>query len=404
MSLFKYKIKKADGQIESGEKEANDKFVLYKEFHSAGSEIITIEEGGKKKFSLKMDIKIFGGIKTHDKIIFARNLGSMIEAGLSLSRALNVMIKQSKNKNLKEILEKVVAEISSGKTLSDAMLLYPKVFSPLFISMVKAGEQSGGLAEALKTVALQMERMYNIQRKVKCAMVYPTVIFIVMIVIAILMLIYIVPTLTATFNDLNVDLPMSTKFIIGLSDFLRSHYLIVAGLALVFGIGITYFLRTKSGKRFKDLFVIKIPSINQIVKEVDSAKTTRTLSSLLSAGVDVVESLRITEDVMQNSYYKKVLHECLEKVQKGEPISSIFLLHTDLYPVFVGEMMSVGEETGKISEMLRGVADFYENEVEQKTKDISSIIEPILMVIIGIGVGFFAIAMLMPMYSLADKM
>ncbi len=403
MSKFKFKVKNPSGEIKTGEKEAKDKFLLYKEFREAGNEIISVEEiSGKKKIEIPLP-GFLSGIKAHEKIIFAKNLGSMLEAGLPLSRALDVMTRQSKNKKLISVLISISEEISKGKTLSESMKLFPNIFSSLFISMVKAGEESGSLAESLKIVANQLDRSYALQRKVRGAMIYPCVILTLMVAIAILMLLFIVPTLTSTFADLNVDLPMSTKVIIGISDFIRFHYLATILIIVVATVGTYSFLKTKIGKKTVDYSVIKLPVIGEIIKEVNAARTARTFASLLTAGVDMIEALKITEDVLQNSYYKKVAEEAIGEVQKGSPVSKIFLAHTNLYPIFVGEMMSVGEETGKMGEMLKNVAVFYEDEVEQKTKDMSSIIEPLLMIIIGVGVGFFAISMIMPMYSLADK-
>ena len=210
------------------------------------------------------------------------------------------------------------------------------------------------------------------------------------------------PTLTATFRELNVNLPTSTKMVIWFSDFLKNNVLINLVVLLVAGVGSYLFIKTEKGKKILDTLVLRIPVISAIVKDLNSARTARTFSSLLSSGVDVLVAVRITQDVIQNSYYKKVLKEAEVNIEKGDPVSNIFLKHENLYPVFVGEMVSIGEETGKLSEMLKNVAQFYEDEVDQKTKDMSTIIEPFLMVVIGIGVGFFAISMLGPMYSLAD--
>jgi type IV pilus assembly protein PilC len=269
--------------------------------------------------------------------------------------------------------------------------------------MVKAGEESGNLAGSLKVIAIQMDKSYALSRKVKGALIYPAVIFSVMVVIGVLMMVYMVPTLTATFKGLGVDLPLSTRIVIGISDFLRNHFLIVFLAVVAVIVTIAALLKTKAGSRAFDYFILHLPVIGTIVKEVNSARTTRTLSSLLSSGVDVVVALGVTEEVIQNSFYKEVLGKAHENIQKGDPISAVFIEHENLYPIFVGEMMNVGEETGKMADMLLGVAAYYEDEVDQKTKDMSTIIEPVLMVIIGIAVGIFAISMLAPTYSLVDK-
>jgi type IV pilus assembly protein PilC len=279
---------------------------------------------------------------------------------------------------------------------------HPQVFSKLIVAMVGAGEESGSLAESLTIVSEQMDNIYKLQKKVKGAMIYPAVIVSVMIIIGILMLIYVVPGLTETFKDVKVELPLSTKIVIFVSDFMKNNA-ILAFVGIVMAVSIAYgWAKTKSGKKFIDFLTLRFPVISNIIKETNAARTSRTLSSLLSSGVPVAQALGITGDVIQNSYYTEVLKQSQESVEKGEPISSIFIKNDHLYPIFVGEMINVGEETGNMSKMLMEVALFYENEVNQKTKDMSTIIEPFLMVFIGAVVGFFALSMITPMYSIMD--
>ena len=405
MSLFKYKTLTQDGKSSEGKVEAVSREQLQNDFLAKGEQVVFIEEIERKAFIkrfVQAADQLFGKVKEQEKIILARNLGSMIEAGLALSRGLSVLERQTRNKKLKKVLADVQADISSGMSFNESLKKHPKEFSKLFVSMVAAGEESGNLSESLKNVSNQMEKTYAIVKKVRGAMIYPAVILGIMSIIGVLMLIYVVPTLTATFEELGVELPISTQIVIGLSDFLREQTILAAGIALLLGIGVFYFMKSRRGKRTLDWVFLHVPVVSSITKGVNSARTTRTLSSLLSAGVDYVESVTITENVLQNSYYKAILREAKENVEKGSPISKVFLKYEKLYPVFVGEMASVGEETGNISQMFSGVADFYEDEVQQKTKDMSTLIEPFLMVIIGAAVGFFAISMLTPTYSLVN--
>jgi type IV pilus assembly protein PilC len=405
MAHFIYKAKKANGEIYKGEKDASDHFELYKLLKESSEEIISYKEKASTSSGIKninISLPFLKSVKTQEKINFAKNLGSMIVAGLAMSRALSIMERQTKNKELKKILVSLQKGISEGKTLSQAMSTFPKVFSALFISMVSAGEQSGNLANSLKIVGDQMDKNYALQRRVRGAMMYPAIILIVMFIIAILMLTFIVPTLTKTFLELKVELPATTKFVIFSSNLIINHGLIVILAVIVAILVIIFWSKKDSGKKVLHYAILKIPVIGNIVKEVNSARTARTLSSLLTSGVDVVESVRITKDVMQNVHYKGILEKAGIAIEKGEPISKVFTENTKFYPIFLGEMISVGEETGKMGEMLMGVATFYEEDVEQKTKDMSTVIEPFLMVIIGGVVGFFAIAMISPMYSLAD--
>ena len=400
MAHFTYKAVNSSGQSYEGEMDAQDRFVVYRKIRSEGGSVVFVNEVKKRTLFDGRFSNMFGSIKAIEKITFARNLGSMIEAGLSVTRALTVMEKQSKNKKLKAILNSLNENISKGQSLSDGMKEYPKEFSQLFVSMVKAGEESGNLAGSLKVIAIQMDKSYALSRKVKGALIYPAVIFSVMVVIGVLMMVYMVPTLTATFKGLGVDLPLSTRIVIGISDFLRNHFLIVFLAVVAVIVTIAALLKTKAGSRAFDYFILHLPVIGTIVKEVNSARTTRTLSSLLSSGVDVVVALGVTEEVIQNSFYKEVLGKAHENIQKGDPISAVFIEHENLYPIFVGEMMNVGEETGKMSDMLLQIAEYYEEEVENKTKNLSTIIEPILMLFIGLAVGFFAISMITPLYSI----
>lgn len=400
MTTYKYKATHADGTEYEGVHEATDKFALYRDIKKEGGQVVSVTEE-KTKGTSSFHLPFFGGVKMHDKIIFARNLSSMIEAGLPITRALSIMERQSKGE-LKKVLQKLQEEISRGITLSEAMKLYPNVFSMLFVSMVKAGEESGNLILALKNISNQMEKTYQLNKKIKGAMMYPAVIFSLMAIIGVLMMVYMVPTLTETFKGLGIKLPLSTRIIIALSDAMKNYFLLmIVGVAGIVA-GVYYGLRTVKGKRFSDFISLRIPVVGEIVKQVNAARTARTLSALISSGVDIVVAIGVTREVIQNSYYKAVLEETEKTIQKGEQISAIFIEHDDLYPLFVGEMISVGEETGKIGDMLSGVASFYEDEVDQKTKDMSSIIEPVLMIIIGAAVGIFAISMLAPTYSLVD--
>jgi type IV pilus assembly protein PilC len=401
---FSYTAKKPNGEEYTAVMDVADKSAFFRELRKTG-DIPLRFNGEEQARSLGMDIdfEFLHRIKTMDKISFARNISGMLEAGLSLSRALSVIERQTKNKKLKRIYKNLNTSISGGKTFNESLALEPKVFSTLFVSMVKAGEEGGTLAESLKHLALQMEKTYQIQKKVKGAMIYPAVILAVMFVIGILMMILVVPNLAKTFKDLGTELPISTKIVIGISDFASNHYILLILIIAAIITAFYYALKTSIGKKALDYAAINTPVISSIVVESNAARTTRTLSSLLSSGVDLVSAVHITGEVMQNSYYKSVLTRTEKVVERGDPISTIFTQEEKLYPVFVGEMMSVGEETGKLASMLMGVATFYENEVEQKTKDMSTVVEPFLMVFIGIAVGFFAVSMITPMYSVMNN-
>lgn len=301
------------------------------------------------------------------------------------------------------MLENINASINAGEILSKSLETHPSVFSSLFVSMVRAGEESGKLAYSLRIVADQLEKSHNLSKKIKGAMIYPAVIVSVMLIIGVILMIYMVPMLTETFKGLNITLPLPTRIVIAISDFLRMNILATFGIFIVLSGGLFSGLKFKKDKDMMDYITLHIPMIKNMSKEVNAARTARTLSSLISSGVDIVSAIGIASDVVQNHYFKNLLMATAKRVEVGELLSScLSSSDNDLYPIFVSEMLSVGEETGKITEMLDNIATYYEGEVEQKTKDLSTIIEPFLMILIGIVVGVFAVAMMLPTYSLVD--
>lgn len=402
MATFTYTAIDRAGKRMSGEGDAKDEYELGKNLKAAGTILLSVQEKKEKSF-LQMSIPFFSRVKTQDKIIFAKNLAAMIKAGLSLDRGLGIIQRQTKSEKFKAVVAKVEETVSRGEAFHDALAAHPGVFSPLLVSMVKAGEESGSLADSLSVVGVQMEKNYLLLKKVRGALIYPGIVMTAMVVVGILMLIFVVPTLTATFKELNVDLPASTQAIITVSDFLANHTFIALLSLIAIVMGLVYFFRTKRGKRIGETIVLHMPVIKELVKKTNAARTGRTLSSLLAAGVDMVEAINITEEVIQNSYFKEVLHEAAAHVQKGIPLSSSFKKDKVPYPILVGEMIEVGEETGKLSGMLGEIATFYETEVEEATKNLSTVVEPILMVIVGTVVGFFAVSMISPTYSLLNS-
>lgn len=403
MPKFKYKAKKDSGEIYESTFEGKDRFAIYGQVHDEKATIISIKEVKGMSFLNVEKINIaLSKVKTHQKIIFARNLSSMLEAGLSLTRAISVMEKQTKNPKFKFVLSEVNKGIEKGNSFYVALGKFPKVFSPLFVSMVRAGEESGKLSDSLRTISDQMDRTYTLKKKIQGALIYPSIIIVALFAVGTLMLIFIVPTLASTFEEMGVDLPASTKFIIGFSNFLVNNYILAAILFVSFVGGFILALRTSKGKKAFEFFLLHVPIISGLVREINSARTARTMSSLLSSGVGMVSAINITQGVVQNSYYKDVLKTIEDHIQKGGKISEILSKHENLYPIMMTEMIAVGEETGKLSDMLFEVAKFFEEEVSQKTKNMSTIIEPILMLIVGVGVGFFAISMITPIYSISE--
>jgi type IV pilus assembly protein PilC len=402
--LFSYKAKTKDGVIVEEVMESHDKFSLSRELKSRGCTVIFIKEKKGSSFSVdKIFQKFFGGVKVQEQIIFTKNLAGMLKAGLSLSRAISVLQKQTKNQRLNQVLAALNNEIDAGGTLSSGLAKFPNIFSKLFVSMTRAGEESGNLAVSLAEIGVNLEKAHSLTKKIRGALIYPGVILSAMVLIGILMFAFVVPTLAKTFKDVGAELPGSTKFIIMLGDFF-SNYLIVSLLGLVaMVLGFIYLFKAKFMAKYVDFAILKIPAIGEMAKQLNTARTTRSLSSLLISGVPILRAIEITEDVVQNFYFKKILNEAKISIEKGSPLSGIFKENPNFYPIMMSEMVQVGEETGKLSDMLLQIASFYEEEIENKTKNLSTIIEPFLMVIIGAAVGFFAISIITPIYKVMEN-
>src|SRR3989344_663495 len=401
--LFKYKAQLSDGTIVEDKEEASDQFDLAKKMKTVGRTVIFAKEIHKKRFFLLGYLNgLLARVSLKDKLFFTRNLGVMLGAGLPLVRSLSVLGRQTSNAKFKSVLASLEESVTKGNSLNESLALFPNVFSPLMIAMVKSGEASGTLTESLQIVARHLEESYLLQRRVYGALMYPAVIILAMIVIGIALMVYVMPTLTSTFIDLGVSLPPTTKAIIFLSDTLRTHGFLFIGVFLLISFLIFLILQSESGKRLLDSLFLRTPIVKGFVIKMNSARVSRTLSSLLSSGVNMLEAVSIAEDVAQNKRYKDALRQAKEKIQKGVALSEVFFEHKALFPVLVDEMISVGEETGKLASMLSEIAQFYEGEIEQSTKNFGTIIEPVLMIVIGAAVGFFAYAVITPLYSVLE--
>jgi len=407
MSKFTYTGKDKDGVAVNETVEAVDRFEVYEIARVAEHTIDSI--GQTKKFNLRSLFNVekieyaISKVKDDELVMITRNLGSMLVAGLPLMRALTVIERQSKNPRLKGVIKDVLEHINKGEQFYKALGRHPKVFNDLYIAMMQAGEESGGMSEAFQTLSIQMEKSSTLKKKIKGAMMYPSIVVIILLIIGILMMIYVMPAITATFEGLDADLPATTEALIATSKFMSNNIILTFALLISTIGGLITFFRTKVGKKTSSWIIPKLPVIGTMAKETNAARTARTLSSLLAVGVDVIRALEITEQVVQNYYYKEIIREAAKRVEKGTALSEVFIEREDLYPILVGEMILVGEETGGIANMLKELAIFYETEVEQKTKDLSTIIEPVLMVVIGGIVGFFALAVIAPIYSIGDS-
>jgi type IV pilus assembly protein PilC len=309
---------------------------------------------------------------------------------------------QEKNKVFKKIILTIVEDVKKGVALADAMAKYPRVFNKIFVSMVRVGEKGGSLENILKILADQLEKDHKLISKIRGALMYPAIIVVVMIIIAILMMMFVIPKITMVFEEFGAELPLMTRVVIGISDFMAENILLTFGLLFGAVAALFGFYKSNPGKKVFHKIFLKAPVIGELITKVNSARFARILSSLLESGVSLVEALDITADTLGNLYFKEAVLEASKKVQKGVSLSDVLSDYEKVFPYLVIQMVQVGEDTGQTPEILFKLAEFYEDEVEQTTQNLSSVIEPILMVVIGAAVGFFAIAIIQPIYSMME--
>lgn len=392
------------GETRGGEIDAKSDQDVAKNLRAEGWLVTSLKE--LKSDEGQPGVKFFDrfvSVPLKEKMVFTRNLAVMVSSGLTISRAVSNLSEQTSNKTFQKILRSVHEDLQAGLTLSEGLAKFPTVFNELFVNMINVGEVSGNLEEVLEILAIQLEKENDLTSKVRGALMYPAVIFVAMIGIAVLMLTYILPKITGVFKDMDVQLPASTTFIMGMSDFLIAHYLIVIALFIGLIVGIKVLYGQPFGKRWFDWLFLSLPIVGNIIIKVNCARFARIYSSLLRSGVSVVDGLSIVMKTLSNVYYRDALLEALNEVQKGVEMSVVIRRYPKIFPLLVPQIIEVGEETGKTETVLARLADFYEGEVDQITKNMSSILEPILMVFIGGGVGFFAVAMLTPMYSVLEN-
>jgi len=402
--LFFYFAKNQKGENQTGQREADNLHDLAGKLREEDLILISAELIEKKKKDKIIDIRglleKFGRVPLVEKMIFSRSLSLMVKAGLPLNEAMDILAKQSKNPRFSRIIRQIGADITRGESFSAALSKYPNVFNKMYVGMIQVGETGGNLEEIMKILAVQLEKDHQLISRVRGALVYPAVIVLTMVGIGIFMMVSVVPKLTAIFTELNIDLPLTTQVVIGFSNFLKNYFILGFLFLIVFVIAVRFLMRVKEIKRELHKVYLRLPIFGKIIQKINSARFARTFSSLFQAGVPIVKGLTIVSETLTNYSFKESLLECSVKVQKGEELSKSLSVYSAVYPIMVIQMVKLGEETGNLSDVLKNLADFYEDDIDNTTKNLSSVIEPVLMLAIGLAIGFFAVSMIQPMYSI----
>jgi len=402
MLSFNFKAKSKNGELITGLVEANNEKHAASLIRDKGFILISLTL--KRKDSLTLLINRFRkGVSDEEVSNITRQLATMIDAGLPITESLIILRNQVKNAQLRDILNQILTDVEEGESLSSAISKHPAVFPPAYVALLKAGEAGGALDTILSRLSDNMEKQVEFKGKVKGALVYPVIVVVGMVLVAVIMMIFVIPKMLSLYSEFGAELPGPTKVLVVISGFLaRFWWLMLAIMAI--GINfLTAYRRTALGRKKIDELVLKIPIFGELQKQVILTELTRTLSLLVGTGVSILESLGILSQISSNAVIELALKDCAKLVEKGFPLAYAFSRHPEAFPHILTQMIAVGEETGKMSEVLSKVSHVFEVESDQKIKALTSAIEPIVMIILGIGVGFLVIAVILPIYNLTSQ-
>ena len=399
---FIFKAKDAKGKIREGVIETSDKDAAIKIIQKNNLYPISLREEGKKNTLKKLFLKYYERVTSKELVIFFRQLAVLIEAKVPVIVALNAIKEQTANQYFIRVIQELVDDIQDGMPFSGSLKKHPDVFSKLSISIIKAGETSGNLRKSVEYVANNIEKNYNLVSKVRSAMLYPGIILVVFFIIGFLIISFVVPKLTAMIKDLDAPMPWYTLIVLKVSDFMAVYWWAVGIFVLSIIFGIFYYIKTDEGRRDWDRIKIKIPIIGIIFKYIYISRFAENLSVLLLGGIPIISSMRIVSSVINNSVYEQIFLRAADEVKIGGEMSDVLMKYKEIPPI-VAQMVKIGEESGQLDSVLKNIADFYERETDVMTRNLSTLIEPILMVIIGTAVGFLAFSVLMPIYNIAGS-
>ncbi|OLD39031.1 MAG: pilus assembly protein PilC [Candidatus Rokubacteria bacterium 13_1_40CM_2_68_8] len=399
MALYAYRGR-SGGAVVSGEIEANDRPTAVTQLRARGVVATSVQERTAKPVGIK---KIGGKVKDRDMAIYTRQFSTMVDAGLPIAQCLSILSEQSDSKALRDVTGKIAREVEGGSTLAESFRKYPKVFNDLFTNMLQVGESGGVLDVVLQRLSGYIEKAAKLKSKVKGAMVYPVTIISVAVLVIVFMMIFVIPTFAKMFQGLGADLPLPTKIVMFLSEFTQRYILVMVGVGAGVIYGIKRYYNTDQGSNIIDAFLLKVPVVGMLIRKVAVARFTRTLGTLISSGVPILEGLLITARSAGNRVVERTVMQARTAVTSGRTLSEP-LKGSTVFPPMVVHMISVGENTGALDQMLSKIADFYDDEVDTAVTALTSLLEPIMIVFLGVVVGGLVVAMYLPIFRLVTLM
>lgn len=398
VAVYSYKARTAVGQLVTGTLEAENEKVLNSKLSAMGYVPVQIQEQ-KKALDLRSFFIRFQKVNLKSLAIFARQFSTMIDAGLSLVKCLDILAQQTEDDKLREIVKQVRQSVEDGSTLANSFAQFPQTFSPLFINLVNAGEVGGVLDEVMQRLSGFLESDQRLRSKVKSAMTYPTIIMVVAVGVVIFLVTFVLPTFISMFEGMDLELPLPTLFLLGVSNFMRKFWYIAVAGAVGSVMALMRYISTPTGKKMFDRLILKVPVFGPLNRKVAISRFARTLATLLASGVNVMQALEVVAKASGNNVIQEAVMTARASIREGESIAAP-LAESEVFPPMVTQMISVGEETGNLDGMLQKISDFYDLEVETTLSALTSLLEPLLMVGMGVVVGFIVISMFLPMFKL----
>ena len=400
MTTFAWTGKTRQGILQKGEVSAESRGEVITLLRKQNILVTSIQQ---KARSFDFNISFGGKVKEKDIVVFIRQLATMIDAGLPLVQCLEILSAQTDNKILAKTVNEIRQDVEAGSTFADAVRKHPKVFDELTANMIGAGEAGGILDIILNRLAKYIEKAMKLKSRIKAAMVYPTVILAVAVIILIILMVWVIPVFAKMFADFGGTLPAPTQFVVDISDFTKSNIVYMVIGAFVFFFSFKRFYRTPFGRKLFDRLFLRLPIVGDLIRKAAVAKFTRTLGTLISSGVPILEGLLITSKTAGNKIVEEAINHARQSISEGKTVSEP-LGQTKVFPPMVVQMIAVGEATGALDAMLSKIADFYDEEVDVAVSGLTSMLEPIMMVFLGVVIGFIVISMYLPIFSMAGAM
>lgn len=400
MPTFIYTAIDDEGKISSGELEVADKkFVIN---YLSGQGLVTVSVKPKKNDEKRISAFSVFGISFQDKIMITKNLSTIIRSGLSLKEGIETILRDTKKKTFRKILFEIKFNLEKGKSLSVTFKKYPKVFSNIFVALIEAGEYSGTLENSLEHLGDQLRKEYRLKQKIKSAMIYPAILLFASVGVIVVMMIFVVPRLTKSFSQNNIELPWTTQLLINISKFISNNFLLIGGVFAIVIILFLYFRKEKIVQMTISEVIVRIPVISNLYKKIIFARFTRTLGTLLESGIGILKAIEISSEAIGYNKYQRVVKNLRPKISRGVSLGNA-LEQEGVFPYMIINMVRVGEKTGNLDSILKELANFYEEEVDNSLKNLISVLEPFLLLIMGLIVAFVAFSVIMPMYQMVGS-